>query len=724
VARSAHGSSAPADARHGRARHARLVTVGTTAGTDAAAPDDGGYPSSTDHLLAELARLDELLRVRIEEVRAGREGAGPPDGSPDRREPAGARPDRIAVGITERVVASRRVGVPLRLVALAQLFGLSPFDTDVVVACLAPEIDGRYERVYAYLHDDPARCAPSVGLLLDVLCPDLDARLPARARFGPGEPLRRHRLVTLGGPPDGHGTTLRGRTVRLAERVARFLLEDDAPDDGLRTLCRVSVPSGTLDELVLPDEVVDRLAVLADEPDDDLVVYLRGGPGVGRRSTAAALCAAWETAMLAVDGRLLAQLPVEELEELLALVDREAHLQGAVLYWSGADELLGPERSVRRDLLLATVTAHPGPTLLGGSARWDPAVDVPVVQVDLPAPGAADRLRLWTAALDGTVSHGDRPDPVELAELATRYRLSGGQIRSATTTANGLAATRGSGVTAADLRQAARSTSNPMLGELAVRVAPGPGWDDLVLPADRADQLREIVDQVRHRAVVHEEWGFAQTGGGLNVLFTGPSGTGKTMAATVLAHTLGLDLYKIDLATVVSKFIGETEKNLSRIFDEAATSNAVLFFDEADALFGKRTQVRDAHDRYANLETSYLLQKLDDHDGVVVLATNLRKNMDEAFVRRLHAVVEFPVPGAADRLRIWQQVWPVATPREAGLDFELLAREVDLPGGNIRNIAVAAAFLAASDGGVVTMAHLRSATRREYQKMGKVVTGR
>ena len=208
---------------------------------------------------------------------------------------------------------------------------------------------------------------------------------------------------------------------------------------------------------------------------------------------------------------------------------------------------------------------------------------------------------------------------------------------------------------------------------------------------------------------------------------TGPERDGflsnhAPMAAEVLAHTLGVDLYVIDLSIVVSKFIGETEKNLSRIFDEAATSNAVLFFDEADALFGKRTQVRDAHDRYANLETSYLLQKLEEHEGVVVLATNLRKNMDEAFTRRLHATVDFPVPDVADRLRLWRQVWPDATPRDPALDLELLAQKVDLPGGNIRNIALAGAFLAAADGGVVTMEHLRHATRREYQKIGKVRT--
>jgi SpoVK/Ycf46/Vps4 family AAA+-type ATPase len=280
-------------------------------------------------------------------------------------------------------------------------------------------------------------------------------------------------------------------------------------------------------------------------------------------------------------------------------------------------------------------------------------------------------------------------------------------------------------VTQDDLQAACRLQSNRKLSALAQWITPHYTWHDIVLPADRMEQLREIANQVRYRAVVYEAWGFERkvaSGRGLAVLFAGPSGTGKTMAADVLAHDLGLDLYKIDLSTVVSKYIGETEKNLARIFAEAATSNAVLFFDEADALFGKRSQVRDAHDRYANLEISYLLQRMEEHEGVVILATNLRKNLDDAFVRRLHVAIEFPVPNIEDRRRIWERIWPEATPRDQDLDLELLARQIDLPGGNIRNIAVAGAFLAAADGGVVTMAHLVRATRREYQKMGKILT--
>ena len=227
------------------------------------------------------------------------------------------------------------------------------------------------------------------------------------------------------------------------------------------------------------------------------------------------------------------------------------------------------------------------------------------------------------------------------------------------------------------------------------------------------------------RTQVHERWGFGDKlalGKGLAALFAGPSGTGKTMGAAIIAGELGLDLFKIDLATLVSKYIGETEKNLARIFAEAEHSNAILFFDEADALFGKRSEVKDAHDRYANLEVAYLLQRIEEYDGIVILATNLRKNLDEAFVRRMQFIIEFPFPNESDRRRIWEQIWPAATPREPSLDLGFMARRCEIAGGNIRNIALQAAFLAAANGGRVTMEHLIHATRREYQKMGRVVS--
>jgi len=712
-----------------------------------------GYPTSLHHVLAELARLDLLLRIQVWRLRqsggAHDEGLSAfyvPDAEIDALldKPVGVPPwdavplvtdagehaveqlEQLSAEIAERVAESVRQGVYLRLVALADLFDLAPFDVDVVVMCLAPEIDRRYERLYAYLHDDVTRRAPTVDLILNLRCADLAAKVAARTRFTAQAPLIRHHLVTLG--QDSGQNCMLGQHAQLDPRVARFLLDDDDLDDRLRTCARIVVPDASFEDLLFPAEFSARLAGLAAHADNELVLYCQGSYGAGKQTAAAACCRSWGAVLLIVRTELLASRPAEEFATLVSLVDREARLHGAVMYWCDVDALLGEEKREQLALLLSTLAAYRGPAFLAGDTVWEPA-EAPdamtFVRLEFPVPGQAERLRLWSAALGGPVG----PE-LDLAALAGKFRLSGGQIRDAAATARNLAFARTPDapvVTRDDLHAACRLQSNRKLAALAQHITPHYTWDDIVLPADRMAQLREISNQVRHRALVYEDWGFRRKvagGRGLCIMFAGPPGTGKTMAADVLAHDLGLDLYKIDLSTVVSKFIGETEKNLARIFAEAATSNAILFFDEADALFGKRTQVRDAHDRYANLETSYLLQKMEEHQGVVILATNLRKNVDEAFVRRLHATIDFPVPGVEERHRIWTQIWPTEAPRDTDLDLGLLARQIDVPGGNIRNIALAGAFLAAADGGSVTMAHVIRATQREYQKMGKVlITG-
>jgi SpoVK/Ycf46/Vps4 family AAA+-type ATPase len=279
--------------------------------------------------------------------------------------------------------------------------------------------------------------------------------------------------------------------------------------------------------------------------------------------------------------------------------------------------------------------------------------------------------------------------------------------------------------TAQDLYAACRAQSSGRLDNLAHKVRTTYTWADIVLPPDQIAQLREICIQVRHRRTVLETWGFDRhlaMGKGVNALFAGQSGTGKTMAAEIIAADLGLELYKIDLSTMVSKYIGETEKNLDRVFTAAQEANAILFFDEADALFGKRSEVKDAHDRYANIEVGYLLQKMEEYDGVVILATNLRNNLDDAFVRRLHIAIDFPFPEEADRLRIWRKVFPPAAPLADDVDLGFLAKQFKLAGGNIRNIALLAAYLAAENGAELGMAQLVRAVKREYQKIGKLVT--
>ena len=703
--------------------------------------DERPYGSSLEHVLAELDRLDLLIRFQVwrarqragdeEGLRAAYVAEEEPDELLDRvagtpawatvalppelLDAVQARLDAASETIERRTAASLRAGVPLRLVALARLFELGPFEVDVVVACLAPELDGRYERLYAYLHDDLTRRQPTVGLVLDLFGPDIQAKVAARRLLGPTAPLLQHQLVESG---DG---------LRLDPRVVRFLLDDDELDDRLGRAAVLVDPAASPDEPRAPEALRRQLARIVEQAighGEDVLLYLQGPYGVGRQTAAAACCLALGARLLAVDGRWLAARDEAEFLALVRLVDREARLQGALLYWEHFDALLADDRQGHLAALLPVLEAHPGPVFLAGDTAWEPADALRTaafLRLQVAPPTYDERLQLWRSHVPG--------DGVDLPAVANAFRLTGGQIRDAAATARGLARARDPAapeVTQADLAQACRLQSNRKLAALAQPLTPHFTFADLVLPADQLAQLREVADQVRYRAVVYEAWGFEAKlalGKGLNVLFAGPPGTGKTMAADVLAHTLGLDLYRIDLSTVVSKYVGETEKNLARIFAEAQTSNAILFFDEADALFGKRTQVRDAHDRYANVETSYLLQRMEAYDGVAILATNLRQNLDEAFVRRLHFTVEFPLPDRADRRRIWEGIWPPATPRDPDLDLGFLAERVEVAGGNIRNIALASAFLAAADGGVVAMRHVRDAVRREYQKIGKVLSG-
>ncbi|CAG0978700.1 partial ATP-dependent zinc metalloprotease FtsH 3, partial [Anaerolineae bacterium] len=341
-----------------------------------------------------------------------------------------------------------------------------------------------------------------------------------------------------------------------------------------------------------------------------------------------------------------------------------------------------------------------------------------VLRLEMGVPEYDERVQQWRQYLNGST--------LDIDELAYKFKLTGGQIRDAVSMAYDMAAWRGEGQpTLEDLYSASREQNNRKLTDLAVKIQPRYAWEHIVLPQDRVQQLQEICNQLRYAVQVYEKWGFGgrvANSRGLSALFAGQSGTGKTMAAEIIAKELGLELYKIDLASVVSKYIGETEKNLSRLFEAAEHSGAILFFDEADALFGKRSEVKDSHDRYANIEIGYLLQRMESYDGIAILATNLRQNLDEAFTRRLDFLVDFPFPEEEDRLKIWQISFPTGAPIGKDVDLGFVARRYRMAGGNIRNAAIASAFLAASeDSTYIRMSHVTHAIRREHQKMGKLL---
>ena len=704
------------------------------------------FASSLEHVLAELERVDLSLRLEVRKARQTRktddrfaglyiseeevdeicsEPAGLPRWASATREPDDETSrafEEIARRIEARKSMREEGSAVLRLDRLAELFDLDPFDIDVVLIGLAPEIDLRYERLFAYLQDDVQKRRPSVDLLLNLLCPSLPAKLEARARFAPDARLLRHRLVEIFEDGSRPHAPLLGKYIRVDPRVVGYLLDGDEVDSTIAH--HVHCSSSPKHILAPPDgNLASRHSGVSTHPiHGSPLVHVQGPRGVGKRAWAEDDAARAGLMLLVVEGdELLAdrEIPFAACAQRVA---REAHLRGAAIYWSGFDTLLTDEHRAHRKALLSAVAQYEIRTYLSGTVPWDGstgAEPVRMARVTLHAPSGVERMRAWQNALGDAA-----PQEVvaELPLLAAKFRLMTEDIIAVALDAGDRSALSDRPLEAADLYAACRSRSARKLGDLAKKIEPHYTWNDLVLPSDALQQLQEICSHVKLRDRVFEEWGFDQKlslGKGLHALFAGPSGTGKTMAAEIIAHDLGLDLYKIDLAGIVSKYIGETEKNLARIFAEAEATSAILFFDEADALFGKRSEVSDAHDRYANVETSFLLQRMEEYEGITILATNLRRNMDDAFLRRLAFAVQFPFPEEAERLRIWRGVFPSATPQSRDVDLDFMARQFKLSGGNIKNVALAAAFLAASDGVDVSMVHIVRATRRELQKMGR-----
>jgi ATP-dependent 26S proteasome regulatory subunit len=641
-----------------------------------------------------------------------------------------------------RVAVSLEQGVFLPLIQLARTFKLSPFEMQAVVICLAPELHRKYDRLYAYLQDDITRKKPSVDLILTLLCstqgdrrsPDLSISWRAKSYFSEATPLfRADILQPIDDPQSPSGASDLGRFLRLDGRILNYLLGNHQLDRRLTNLVNLHSPSHTLEQVLIDPIAKAQLVQLLQhhcspplKERSRVVVYLQGAIGVGKQELALGACVQLNCRLLYVDlEMLLAQ--ESEAEKLLRLAFREGLLLGAALYFDHFERLMGDEPKARMILkLLAMVMADYGwLAFLAGEKPWHPQdlFESMVFQsIAIPLPNMALRTNLWNQSLE---KHLPAADETWANQLANQFRLTPRQIRSAVTMAiDQCAFTDGQpDLNLDDLYTACRKQSNCKLSELAAKVEPRYGWQDLILSEDKLAQLKEICSQSRHRYRVFSDWGFDRKlshGKGLSALFSGSPGTGKTMAAGVIAHDLQVDLYKVDLSGVVSKYIGETEKNLSRIFQEAETSNAILFFDEADALFGKRTEVSDAHDRYANIETSYLLQKMEEYEGIVILATNLGENMDAAFTRRLRFIVEFPFPDDANRLLIWKTHFPPEAPLSEDIDYDLLARKFQIAGGNIKNIVLSAAFFAAEEEGAIAMSHILRAAKREFEKIGKL----
>ena len=693
-------------------------------------PEDPATPEFTvSGYEADLVWLDRLLEREILRLRAHYElsldelrGLYISDRQVDellRRQSAGVRANADPVAQLRAEASALRAlqCTDTPLVRLATRFDLSAFETDLLLLTIAPELSLKYETLYAYLNNDITRKHPTVDLALRVL-------------DGAGDPSRRTALSSCG---------------RLF--VLGFLdwLEPSEPRSGLArgfvaspptVHCLLGLP---LEDARLPDGVcsmppltqdlelfsASARAVVNDfsarHPLSPGLVVCTGETPIEQFAAARIYAASHGQGVVTLPLSMLAKEAAgwptlrTRVQLLAMLADAALVVYDELGGFPRDPALLAQLTQQMRELAssdLAVIWAVPQ------DAPWaEGIVDLSFLELRLPPASADDRAATWASALRGL---GVAPDALLVDDLAERFSLPSSRIAAAVETA-----ARYHPDDPATLRdtlwQAARRHSAQSLGQLASRVVKPHCYEHLVLPETTLRQVREIAAAIAHRERVYGRWRMAERtgrGNGLMILFAGASGTGKTMTASVIANDLGLDLYRIDLATVVSKYIGETEKNLDRIFVAARHSNGILFFDEADALLGKRSEVKDAHDRYANIEIAYLLQKMEEHEGVVILATNLAKNLDQAFSRRMHYVVDFPKPDAALRERLWRGMFPPAAPLGEDVDFRFLAEQFETSGGEIQMIALDAAFLASAGRQVIGMAEIVQAMARHQQKQG------
>jgi hypothetical protein len=604
---------------------------------------------------------------------------------------------RALAAIEADADAAEAAGIDLRPRRLARSFALDAFDVELLLIALAPDLDPRFETLYAYLNNDVSRRRASTGLALE-LC---------GAALGAG--TNRHHLGSSGALVSGGLLLVEepdrpylSRPLRIPDRVASHLLGDDVLDPTVEPLVQAPVRAEVGGADLLEHSLRSGLRLC----------YVRERMGTAGLSLAATAFARAGIPSLAVD---LQRLEAgDDPQDIAGAAAREARLGGGGL-------IAGPIDAIqeRGAIALRAFAELPCPVVLFGVRGWDPtwSREVPLL-LEASVPTVEERTGIWLSALDGA-----SPDDLDPARVTAQFRLTPEQVRRAAEAARLQAVAEGRGVDMTHLQAGARAQNAAGLERLARRIEPQVGWEDVVLPEHVLAQLGELTARARHHEQVLDVWGMgakSSKGRGITALFAGDSGTGKTMSAEVVAGELGLDLYVIDLSSVVDKYIGETEKNLDRIFSEADRVNGVLLFDEADAIFGKRSEVKDSHDRYANVEVAYLLQRMELFDGLAVLTTNLRSNVDEAFTRRLDAVVDFPMPEEEDRRRLWAQNLGPSLPQGEDIALDFLARAFKLSGGNIRNIAVAAAYLAASEGRAVGMRDLIRATEREYRKMGRL----
>jgi hypothetical protein len=609
----------------------------------------------------------------------------------------------------------------LALEQLCKLFNLSAFERAVVLVGVGIELDTDLAILCAEIHGDPQRNYPTLNLMLKAFS---DADWSA---FTPDAPLRYWRLIEVEA-----GRTLAHSPFRIDERILHYLLGEQCLDDRFQGMIQPVTPASDLvpSHQWLAEQIVE---LWTQDRKSRPIIQLYGSEAAGKQAIASTAAMLTQRHLYHLAATAIPTNP-GDLHTLSLLWERETVLSNGVLLMDC--ESGDPDERGKSAAIAQLIGSIQSPLIVSSRDRdrsWFERVETqqrPVISLEVNAPTTSEQRLLWQIALGS--AQADLNGQVE--DLVVQFNLNAPTINAVCTQGVGVYRASLSEQSPAPVRQTAtdlktslwdlcRTQSRPQMDDLAQRIESTAGWDDLVLPEPQTQVLRAIAAHVHCRTQVYETWGFSgkgKRGLGISALFAGASGTGKTMAAEVLAQVLRLDLYRIDLSAMVSKYIGETEKNLRRVFDAAESGSVILLFDEADALFGKRSEVKDSHDRYANMEVSYLLQRMEAYRGLSVLTTNMKEAIDTAFLRRIRFVAKFPFPDAAQREEIWRRVFPKDTPTE-GLDIAKLSR-LNVAGGNIRNIALNAAFLAATAQEKVGMKHLREAAQGEYAKLEQTLT--
>ncbi|HWR61528.1 MAG TPA: ATP-binding protein, partial [Clostridia bacterium] len=651
----------------------------------------------------------------------------PPEKSDPQAEELKDKLEKLEWLITKKREVTLNKGILISLPYFSRLFNLSRFEEKCIILCLALEMDRKYEKIYGFLQDDITCKRPGIDLAVKLFCSGREEKLKARLFFQPNSKLCKFFLERE--DEEESNKPFLSRIIRLDKRVTSIILGTLDTDTGRFPYAELVQPGQSLDGLLIHGEINRKLCDYAEHrqgsKENGSVFFLWGNTGSGKELQAKHFCRHFKKVLMLADLKQI--LSEDQYEAAIDQIFREAVFLQAVICVSNFDALTVDEVSnySRINHLLNKIDAFAGDVFILSNKAWKlkrPLRKHTFTSIELGPPEGLERIELWE-------SYGRNylfDDTVDFNSFSNKFKFTPGQIKNALLYANNLAEwEKGSReIGSSELAKACYLQVNHKLEKKAQLIRPKYTWEDLVLPEDVKQQLRNASNQIKYRHIVYGQWGFGKKlpyGRGLSMLYSGPPGTGKTMAAQVIARELSLELYKIDLSQVISKYIGETEKNLNEIFNEAEYSNAILFFDETDALFGKRSEVKDSHDKYANIETAYLLQKMEEFDGISVMATNFLQNIDEAFMRRINYIIKFPFPDAKYRELLWKSMYTRETPLSEDIDFGYLAERFHIAGGNIKNIVIASAFLAAENGEPVSMKHIVNAAKYELEKSGKIL---